>query len=409
MGVATASGAVQTSVVGRLVLARALGRPAQFQGGKRGHARLDGPVHRRDGLPPEPELAGRMVQSVEEVLRILAAGGPAQAVREAWAQVWAADVQAAEQVWQESGAAPPTSDAPSEAAALIRAGGRHYGPGTDSPDLVHVSLATDDNLLDQLPVTIEAIVCNTSRPLHISVLTRRVDADVERRLAAAHPAVDLSFYPCDAVEHGGRLIKHITASTMDRLLLPEILDGVARTVYVDIDALVLDDIGELFDWDLGGAPVAARTSEYSLQSIAVELSKSLTPDLAREMRDTVLRRLGHRAPGFNAGILVLDLDRMRMDDFCRTFVPWVSRYHLNDQEVLGFYAGDELIRLPERWNSWPYKEVVDAPAVLHWIGPFKPWRQTITREQHRWTHYARLAEERRRSTVSSTLPTASDL
>jgi lipopolysaccharide biosynthesis glycosyltransferase len=293
---------------------------------------------------------------------------------------------------------PPAADAPLEEAARIRAGGRRYGPIlSTAPDAVHVSLATDQNLLDQLPVTVEAIVRNTSRPLCISVLTRGVEEDFERRLAAAHPTVDLSFFPCDTVDHGGRLLKHITASTMDRLLLPEILEGVARTVYVDIDALVLDDIGELFDWDLSGARVAARTSERFVQGIAIYVARSLAPDVARELRDLVLHRVSHRAPGINAGVVVLDLERMRRDDFCRTYVPWVSRFHLNDQEVLEFYAGDELSVLPERWNAWPYKEVIEDPAVLHWVGPFKPWRRTVTREQHRWAHYAGLAEDRRRT------------
>jgi lipopolysaccharide biosynthesis glycosyltransferase len=336
-----------------------------------------------------------MVESVELVLRAVADGRPRAAVRETWARFWDPDVRAAQRLWQDSTPDLLRSDAPLEAAARIRSAGRRYGPTVTSPDAVHVSLATDQNLLDQLPVTIEAIVRNTSRPLRISILTRGVGTDVERSLAAAHPSVELTFFPCDTVDHGGRLIKHITASTMDRLLLPEILDDVARTVYIDIDALVLDDIGQLFDWDLSGAPVAARTSERSVQSIAVHVSASLDPEPARELRDAVLHRAGHAVLGINAGVLVLDLERMRQDDFCRTFVPWVSRYHLNDQEVVEFYAGDQLSVLPERWNAWPYKEVVENPAVVHWVGPFKPWRATVTRDQHRWAHYARLADERR--------------
>lgn len=405
---ADGTGRIRTSTVATLVAARALGRPVAFVGQRPGHARLDGPVHRREGVPPEPELALRMVESVVEAFRAVAAGEPPDAVRAAWARCWAADVRAAEELWQQPSVGPPLTDAPLEAAARIRSAGRHYGPRLTDPDAVEVSLATDQNLVDQLPVTLEGIVRNTSRPLRISILTRGVGTDVERRLAAAHPGVGLSFFPCDTVDHGGRLIKHITASTMDRLLLPEILDGAARTVYIDIDALVLDDIGQLFDWDLAGAPVAARASERSVQSIAVNVSSSLEPDLARELRDTVLPRAGHHLQGINAGVLVLDLERMRGDDFCRTYVPWVSRFHLNDQEVLEFYAGDELSVLPERWNAWPYKETVDDPAVLHWVGPFKPWRPTVTREQRRWAHYASLADERRAAAPAPALPSARD-
>ncbi len=401
---AEGTGRVRTADIGTFAAARALGRTVAFRGERDGDARLDGPVHPREGMTPEPELAARVVQSVEDALRAVAAGQPPDVVRARWTQLWEADVQAAKRIWKERGVALPTTDAPLEAAARITAARRRYGPEVTGSDVVHVSLATDQNLLDQLPVTIEAIVHNTSRPLRVCVVTRGIGTDVEKALAAAHPSVELSFFPCDTVDHGGRLIKHITASTMDRLLLPEILSGEARTVYVDIDALVLDDIGALFDHELSGAPLAARPSDRSMQNIAVNVSASLDPVLARELRDRVIHRAGHAAPGINAGILVLDLDRMRKDDFCRTFVPWVSRYHLNDQEVMEFYAGDELSTLPERWNAWPYKEVVEDPAVLHWVGPFKPWRSTVTREQGRWTHYAELAAERIRTASRAETP-----
>ncbi len=397
----TTTGVVTTTSVGRLVLARSLGHDVELQGDRQGHARLDGPVHRRDGLASEAELARRMLASVAEAMRRIAAGDPPADVRAAWASFWAADVEADIDHPQEPGAETPLDDSVLETAARIRSAGRTYGPQESAPDAVHVSLATDHNLRDQLPVTIEAIVRNTSRPLRMTILTRGVGVEVEEELAAAHPTVGLSFFPCDGVDHGGRLLKHITASTMDRLLLPEILDDVSRTVYIDIDALVLDDVGRLFDWDLAGAPVAARSSEFFVQNVAVQASARLAPDLAGELRDVVLQRASHRARGLNAGVLVLDLDRMREDDFCRTFVPWVSRYSLNDQDVMQFYAGDELVILPERWNSWPYREVVDNPAVVHWVGPFKPWRRTITRQQQHWAHYARLADERRRTSAAA--------
>lgn len=395
---ANGTGDVSTDKVSVFAAAQAFGRPVRLTSARPGHAELDGPVHEREGMRPAAELARHVTQAVRDVLEAAARDEPVETIRRRWAEAWAADVSAAERLWLEPVGGPAPSQQPLEAARRIRESARRYVPRAEvASNPIHVSLATDHNLLDQLPVTLEGIVGNTDRPLSITVLTRGVDVEVERLLAAAHPAVEFSFFPCDAIDHGGRLIKHITASTMDRLLLPEILPSHGRTVYVDIDALVLDDIGELYDWDLDGAPLAARTSKHSVQSIAVNLSASLPPDDARELRDTVLHQASHRARGLNAGVLVLDLDQMRRDDFCGRFVPWISRFHLNDQEVLEFYAGDRRSELPDRWNSWPYREVVDNPAVLHWVGPFKPWRQTITRGQQTWAHYARLAEERLRA------------
>lgn len=88
---------------------------------------------------------------------------------------------------------------------------------------------------------------------------------------------------------------------------------------------------------------------------------------------------------FNAGILVLDLATMRADRFTTTYVPFVERYGINDQEVLNAYAGSRYRPLDGRWNAWPTQEVVEDPWLLHWAGPVKPWdanRYIVHRE--RW-------------------------
>ena len=92
---------------------------------------------------------------------------------------------------------------------------------------------------------------------------------------------------------------------------------------------------------------------------------------------------------FNAGVLVLDLARMRDDDFAATYLPLVPRFGLNDQDVLIAYVGPDRAELDEKWNALPIlgkrslpQESSTSPAgSSHGSEELTPYRE-------RWQHYA---------------------
>jgi lipopolysaccharide biosynthesis glycosyltransferase len=187
---------------------------------------------------------------------------------------------------------------------------------------------------------------------------------------------------------------------MDRLLLPELLPELDRIVYHDLDALPLGDLAELSGWDLAGHPIAARsaiaTHVLSGFSNIVRSAKRLRGDhaAAYDLLRRMYTRHNYDFTSFNAGILVLDLDRMRAEDFCRDFVPFVERYGMNDQEVLNCYAGPRRAVLPSRWNAIPTQEPVIDPLVIHWAGPLKPWKDNYVVLREVWAEYAQRVAQR---------------
>ena len=154
----------------------------------------------------------------------------------------------------------------------------------------------------------------------------------------------MTFVPCDAIAYHSagrprRLPARITISTLDRLILPQLLDDVDRVVYVDIDTLVLDDICRLAATDLGGRPIAARDSNVSEASEWQRAPRRVAEEPATELRRRMGLTHGFGHAALNAGVLVLDLDRLRRDDFSSTYLPWVERYGLHDQDIMLAYAG----------------------------------------------------------------------
>ncbi|MGH8836359.1 MAG: glycosyltransferase [Actinomycetes bacterium] len=361
--------------------------------------------------PAEPELSGlldvdgagltAMRDGIEVKLAAVTSaifrGEAEDAVYARWRELCADDVASARRRHQ---AALPELTPSFELAPLcaaVRAGEvvvDRTQPAPAGPE-VHVALALDGNLKRQLAVHLEGLVRYSSRPLHLWMLVRDHDESDYARLSDLFPTVTYSWLPCDPLEHGvlAGVPAHITPSTLDRLLLPDLLPDLDRIVYLDIDTLPLADVAELYDWELDGDPLAARSAvARHVVSGFAEIYRSARalsdrPDDAHELVRRSHTRHRYDFTHFNAGVLVLDLARMRKDGFCAQVIGGVERYALNDQQALNWYAGPHRAVLPPAWNARPTQEVVTDPRLIHWAGVQKPWNREYVLLREYWQRY----------------------
>ena len=161
----------------------------------------------------------------------------------------------------------------------------------------------------------------------------------------------------------------------------------------------------LFEIDLAGTPLAARDSEASLFASGfwnVYLpARSLgdRPERAFELIRREFARHPYDYVGLNAGVLVLDLARMRSDDFCTHFLPYVSEYGMHDQNVLNCYVGADRVPLDPEWNARPSQERVGTARIVHWAGGQKPWEPGFIAAREVW-EAAEAALARRRAELT---------
>ncbi len=373
---------VVTSRLRTYLAARAVGTAVEF--------RPDNPAQRSfDGLLDLDDAAlAAMRQGILDKLSAvhdaIFAGKGEPEVYALWRELCTPDVEHAEARRDALPPVPPPSFDVAAACATIRSGSLIVERGQPAPDgeEINVELSLDGNYKHQLEVVLDSIVTHASRPIRAFVLCRdHTQADFDR-LAALFPTVSFVWLPTDAVDHGelSGLISHTTVATMDRLLLPDLLPETTRIVHHDLDALCLADLAELWAVDLGGAPIAARTSPHASRTsgFASVMRKSerfrQRPELGREylLRTHTRHRFDYQ--NFNAGIMLLDLAVMRTDGFCRNFLPYAERFGMHDQEVLNVYAGADRVELAAGWNWQPWLETVDEPKIAHWAGTFKPWK-----------------------------------
>ena len=377
-----------------------LGVPVDFKPRSTGDIRFAGLT----GLRPDDERLSAMRDGLRELLatvfdRMLGGASPEE-IYATWRELTRDRVAEAKARLAEPVTDPPTTIDVAAAAAFSLAGSRRSGPhaAVDPAVATDVVLAYDQNLTHPAAVLIESMLANTSGPLRLWILGRGLSEAYQAWLAAAFPSLPITFVPCDRIVYGPlgrprRITGRITISTMDRLLLPAILPDVSRVVYVDVDTLMLGDVAELARTDLGGHPVAARDSYVSEADEWRRAATRLPEDEATGLRRRMAAAHGYGGAALNAGVLVLDLDRLRRDDFAATYLGLVERYGLNDQDTMLAFVGPERAVLPPEWNALPVFEDVADPKLIHWASLGKPWEPDLTYAQDRWRVYAgRLAE-----------------
>ena len=388
----------------------ALGVPVDFQNPSPGDVRFAGLTGLRPGDPRLAELRGGIRDLLSKTFERVLAGAQEGEVYDLWRDLTRDRVTEAKSRYEAPVLDPPNTIDVTGAVATSRAGSRRFGPhdSVDPATVTNIVLCFDQNLTSQAPVLIESMLANASGALRLWVLGRGLTDAYQDWLAGAFPTLPMTFVPCDAISYHSegrprRLPTRITISTLDRLILPQLLDDVDRVVYVDVDTLVLDDICRLAAMDLRGQPVAARDSNVSEASEWQRAPRRVAEESATELRRRMGRDHGFGGAALNAGVLVLDLDRMRRDGFTNTYLPWVERYGLHDQDIMLAYSGPDRGVLEPRWNAMPVLEDVPDPSLIHWATFGKPWDAELTYGRDLWQKYAAVLRAR-----AGVPPTAGD-
>ena len=372
-----------------------LGVPVDFKPRNNGDVRFAGLTGLRPGDERLVEMRGRIRDLISTIFGKVVEGADEGEVYGLWRELTRERVADARARFEAPVVDPPTTIDVPAAIATSRAGSRRFGPHetVDRESVTDIVLAFDQNLTHPAAVLVELIASHASGPIRLWVLGRALTDAYQEWLAAAFPALPMTFLPCDQIVYGPagrprRLTSRITISTMDRLLLPQMLDDVGRVIYLDVDTLVLDDVCRLARIDLGDRPVAARDSNVSEAREWRQAGTRLEEVLATDLRRRMGHRHGYGHAALNAGVLVLDLDRMRRDDFTTTYLGWVEQYGLHDQDTMLAYVGPDRAVIDPRWNALPILEDVGDPSLIHWASFGKPWESQLTYAQDVWREYA---------------------
>ena len=244
--------------------------------------------------------------------------------------------------------------------------------------MINIAVAADNNYVQHLGVMLYSLfVNNQNLAFHVYLLGSSISDEniLTLKRVASEFQNDLFYVEIETNNlKQFKVDRRITIETYFRLLVPvAVPEEVVKVLYLDADMIVADNIAELWNTDV---------SDYALAAV-----RDVTTD-----RSNVLS-LSADTPYFNAGVLLVNLERWRSDgiakiclDFLREF-PEKILYH--DQDALNAVLYNQWLPLHPKYNmqgplfmdefdtyfgdTKQLREAIAHPVIIHYSAPQKPW------------------------------------
>lgn len=159
---------------------------------------------------------------------------------------------------------------------------------------------------------------------------------------------------------------YYSKTTYYRLLIPEMFPEYDKVVYLDSDVVVLGDISEFYQYDVGDNLVGAINDQLVQQM-----------DVFGEYVEQVLGV--SRDAYFNAGVLLMNCKQLRDQNFSGKFLELLNTYTFivaQDQDYLNVITKGKVKWLPVKWNVEASSEIEvpeDEICLIHYNMAAKPW------------------------------------
>ncbi len=211
-------------------------------------------------------------------------------------------------------------------------------------DMINICFITDEKYVLPTLVSIKSLIVNSKTPLSISVVTNVLSENSKQlyeQLETSDAKINVIYAqnPCTKVS-----INHdyITKTVYLKFALPDIFKDLDKILYIDGDTLILDDLKEFYDIDLG--------DNYA----------GVIEDICVSTTQTYYKEEGLKKY-FNAGVMLMNLAKIRQESTIDKLVEYArnGKHQLFlDQDAFNFIFNEKVVWLPLKYNylNKPYNE-----------------------------------------------------
>ncbi|MEE0896965.1 MAG: glycosyltransferase family 8 protein, partial [Acutalibacteraceae bacterium] len=173
---------------------------------------------------------------------------------------------------------------------------------------------------------------------------------------------------------------YFTLTIYFRLFIATMFPQYDKAIYIDSDVVVLGDLAELFDTDIGDNFIGACADKSVVD----------VPELARYMEEAVgVSRYEY----INSGVLLMNLKALRENEFDKHFLNLLNTYHFDciapDQDYINAICNGKIHYLDEVWDAMPNeaKPPIKDTKIIHYNLFSKPWcYDNIQYEEFFWKY-----------------------
>ena len=259
--------------------------------------------------------------------------------------------------------------------------------------VIPIFFAVDNDYVPFLAVALQSMIENSSKKNTYVIKVLYTDITKENQAIIKKyeqenfsiEFVDLNYY-IEEIKEKLYTRDYYSKTTYFRLFIPELYPQYDKVLYLDSDIVILDDIANLYNIDIGDNLIAAAPDDV-ITTIEV-------------FQNYVEKVVGVNSSDryFNAGILVMNLDELRKFNFQEKFLYSLSMIRFSvaqDQDYLNRLCKGRVYLLDNVWDRMPIGGDViprDELKIIHYNLAFKPWHfEDILYKEYFW-EYAQKTE-----------------
>ena len=230
---------------------------------------------------------------------------------------------------------------------------------------INVCLACDNNYAKYAGVVIASILANSQQDENINcyILDGGISDDNKSKFNELKTIknCNIEFVQIDEsmFEDYKKVATHkyISIATYYRLRLTTLLPNVDKIIYFDCDVIVNSSLKELFNVDLHNN-IIAGVKDINKQMLKIN-------------------------PNYiNAGMIVMDLNKIRQENIEQQFYDWTKEHietiKVGDQEIINEVLKNRIEIVNDEWNVQSSNftnrsSYISNPKVIHYVAKKKPW------------------------------------
>lgn len=254
---------------------------------------------------------------------------------------------------------------------------------------IDIALASDSNYLSLASVAIMSLLShNFGDCIEIHLLCNNINLSEKEKLRSyvSSKSSKISFYDIDNLHEllEVKVPNTIALTSYARLFISDILPKhINRVLYIDCDTMFTDSIAKIVDFEL---------NEYLVGGV-------LDPILGLSYKREI--DIPNNEPYLNAGVLLIPLDRWRMENMTKKFLDYLiknnGKVHHHDQGIINAVCSKRKKILPPEFNvmsncfSYGYNHInsslneyyseemftnaIEHPIIIHFTGADlgRPW------------------------------------
>ena len=242
-------------------------------------------------------------------------------------------------------------------------------------NIIPIFFSIDDNYAPFLKLALCSMIEHSKKENEYKIYVLYSKLSDNHKLDIINFLSNQSNYSCEFVDMNSHITEiadalftrdYYSKTTYYRLFIPRLFPQYNKALYIDSDIIVLDDIANLYNIDLGTNLIGATPDE----------SVQIIPEFIAYVEKYLGIKHEHY---FNAGVILMNLDELRKFDFEKKFVSLLHQIKFSvaqDQDYLNAICKDRVTYVPSVWDKMPFPKSnikVEDLKLIHYNLTFKPW------------------------------------